>query len=70
MSPDRLYRALKREVIDWEPFLFKISALMNIKTLFPVEKNPFYAGFGNRETDTISYRAVGIELGKIFIINP
>lgn len=43
---------------------------MNIKNLYPKDENPFYAGFGNRETDTISYWAVGIELWKIFIINP
>lgn len=43
---------------------------MNIKSIFSEDYNPFYAGFGNRETDTISYRAVGVELGKIFIINP
>jgi phosphatidate phosphatase LPIN len=32
--------------------------------------NPFYAGFGNRITDEISYLKVGIPKGKIFIINP
>lgn len=44
--------------------------------LFPEEYKPFYAGFGNRETvllvlikDAVSYRSVGIDLGKIFIIN-
>ena len=30
---------------------------------------PFYAGFGNRETDAISYRYLGIPLDKCFIIN-
>ena len=37
--------------------------------LFPKLTEPFYAGFGNRETDAISYRSVAINLGKIFIIN-
>lgn len=44
--------------------------------LFPEDYKPFYAGFGNRETvllvlikDAVSYRSVGIDLGKIFIIN-
>lgn len=32
--------------------------------------DPFYAGFGNRETDAVSYKEVGVPLGKIFIINP
>ena len=43
---------------------------MNIKSIFPPGSYPFYSGFGNRETDTISYWAVGVELSKIFIINP
>lgn len=31
---------------------------------------PFYAGFGNRITDAISYRSVGIPSSRIFTINP
>ncbi len=31
---------------------------------------PFYAGFGNRETDAVSYQAVGINPSRIYIINP
>jgi len=49
--------------------MFKIAALKNIRNLFPDESNPFYCGFGNRDTDAVSYRAVGISLGRIFIIN-
>jgi phosphatidate phosphatase PAH1 len=37
--------------------------------LFPADIIPFCGGFGNNDTDAISYRAVGIDLGKIFIIN-
>lgn len=70
MSPDRLIRSFKREVIHRQPQMFKIAALKNIRNLFPDEWNPFYAGFGNRDTDAISYRAVGTSLSKIFIINP
>ena len=38
---------------------FKIAALRNIASLFPAHlaTSPFYAGFGNRITDVISYRA-------------
>jgi phosphatidate phosphatase LPIN len=43
---------------------------MNIKELFPDEWMPFFGGFGNRDTDAISYRAVSINLDRIFIINP
>ena len=49
--------------------MFKIAALRNIRELFSPEQSPFAAGFGNRDTDAISYRAVGVELDKIFIIN-
>lgn len=70
MSPDRLMHSFKREVIDRKPQLFKIAALLNIKNLFREDQSPFYAGFGNRDTDAISYRAVGINFRRIFIVNP
>jgi hypothetical protein len=44
--------------------------MQDIRSLFPEGCNPFYAGFGNRDTDEISYLKVGIPKGKIFIINP
>ena len=46
------------------------SLLQDIRALFPSDCNPFYAGFGNRDTDEISYLKVGIPKGKIFTINP
>lgn len=39
-------------------------------SLFPADSKPFYAGFGNRLTDVLSYRAVSIETQRIFTINP
>jgi len=44
--------------------------MQDIRKLFPTDYNPFYAGFGNRDTDELSYRKLGIPKGKIFIINP
>ena len=44
--------------------------LQEIRRLFPSDHNPFYAGFGNRDTDELSYLKMGIPKGKIFIINP
>lgn len=35
----------------------------------PASKSPFYAGFGNRITDALSYRTVGIPSTRIFTIN-
>ncbi|XP_028768511.1 phosphatidate phosphatase PAH2-like [Neltuma alba] len=70
ISPDGIFPSLYREVIRRAPHEFKISCLEDIKALFPPDCNPFYAGFGNRDTDEISYLKVGIPRGKIFIINP
>ncbi|PKI50649.1 hypothetical protein CRG98_028961 [Punica granatum] len=70
ISPDGLFPSLYREVIRRVPHEFKIACLEDIKALFPSDSNPFYAGFGNRDTDEISYLKVGIPKGKIFIINP
>ncbi|XVF76562.1 hypothetical protein PTKIN_Ptkin13bG0275800 [Pterospermum kingtungense] len=70
ISPDGLFPSLFREVIRRAPHEFKIACLEDIKKLFPSDHNPFYAGFGNRDTDELSYRKIGIPKGKIFIINP
>ncbi|EPS69714.1 hypothetical protein M569_05050, partial [Genlisea aurea] len=70
ISPDGLFPSLYREVIRRAPHEFKIACLEDIKALFPPDYNPFYAGFGNRDTDELSYRRIGIPKGKIFIINP
>lgn len=69
ISPDTLVTALYREVIAKRPEDFKIECLKNIASLFP-NKNPFYAGFGNRINDQWAYTAVGIPVTRIFTINP
>lgn len=84
LSPDRTIAALRREVILKKPEVFKIACLKDMKALyFPdlQSKNdahqdteeiptPFVAGFGNRITDALSYRSVGIPSSRIFTINP
>ncbi|CAJ0591557.1 unnamed protein product [Cylicocyclus nassatus] len=69
LSPTSVLIAFRREVIERRPEEFKIAALSDLKKLFPV-KQPFFAGFGNRETDVTSYRAVGIMPARILIIDP
>ncbi|EGT42479.1 hypothetical protein CAEBREN_29020 [Caenorhabditis brenneri] len=69
LSPTSTMRALKREVIDKCPEEFKIAALTELKHLFP-SPNPFYAGFGNRDTDVVSYKAVAVPTARILIIEP
>lgn len=69
ISHDRLAKSIQREVITKKPQKFKITALREIKRLFPQAWQPFVAGFGNRSTDLISYWAVGISPHRIFIVN-
>ena len=69
MSPDRLLHSFRREVIHRRPQEFKIVALRDVKGLFDDDYNPFVAGFGNRITDVVAYRAVGVPSPRIFIID-
>eukprot|EP01104_Vermistella_antarctica_P009207 TRINITY_DN2349_c0_g1_i1.p1 TRINITY_DN2349_c0_g1~~TRINITY_DN2349_c0_g1_i1.p1 ORF type:complete len:1063 (+),score=241.93 TRINITY_DN2349_c0_g1_i1:157-3345(+) len=70
MSPDRLFESFRREIIHRKPEEFKIACLKDIRKVFPAHRRPFYAGFGNRITDYLSYRAVGVPAGKVYIIDP
>ena len=69
MSPDRTIAALRREVYLRKPEVFKMACLRDILSLYPGKTNPFYAGFGNRLTDALSYRTVNIPSSRIFTIN-
>lgn len=46
-----------------------MACLRDILNLFGTKHNPFYAGFGNRLTDALSYRSVNIPSTRIFTIN-
>jgi phosphatidate phosphatase LPIN len=53
-----------------KPEVFKMACLRDIRRLFgKTSMNPFYAGFGNRITDALSYRSVDVPSSKIFTIN-
>ncbi|KAF9480688.1 LNS2-domain-containing protein [Pholiota conissans] len=70
MSPDRLMASLHREVIMRKPEVFKMACLRDIQRLFGESaRNPFYAGFGNRITDALSYRSVNVPSARIFTID-
>jgi phosphatidate phosphatase LPIN len=71
MSPDRTIAALRREIYLRKPEVFKMACLRDIMQLFDksVHQTPFYAGFGNRFTDALSYRSVNIPSTRIFTIN-
>ncbi|KAG6329330.1 hypothetical protein ID866_9759 [Astraeus odoratus] len=70
MSPDRLMASLHREVIMRKPEVFKMACLRDIQRLFgDMSHTPFYAGFGNRITDALSYRSVNVPPSRIFTID-
>lgn len=67
MSPDRLFTSFHREVILRKPHEFKMNILRRLRSLFG-NKNPFYAGFGNRITVGIIFIIIyrkGLNLRKI-----
>lgn len=69
LSPDRTMAALRREIYLRKPHVFKMATLRDIKQLYGSDHHPFYAGFGNRLTDQISYRTVDVPRTRIFTIN-
>ncbi|XP_069165204.1 phosphatidate phosphatase LPIN3 isoform X2 [Procambarus clarkii] len=69
LNPTSLIQAFHREVIEKKPEEFKKSCLRDIKALYPVDRNPFYSGYGNKINDVWAYRAVGIPISRIFTIN-
>ncbi|KAI3340039.1 LNS2-domain-containing protein [Ustulina deusta] len=69
LSPDRTMAALRREIYLRKPHVFKMATLRDIRSLYGPEHHCFYAGFGNRLTDQISYRTVDVPRNRIFTIN-
>ena len=69
LAPLSLFGAFHQEVIAKNPDAFKIRCLEEVKSIFPPGANPFFAGYGNRQTDVRSYEAIGIPKSLIFIIN-
>ena len=53
-----------------KPELFKMACLRDIQRLFRDKATEaFFAGFGNRITDAMSYRSVGVKTAKIYTID-
>jgi len=61
----------RSEVIMRKPEMFKMACLRDIQRLFGTwsHANPFYAGFGNKITDALSYRSVNVPSARIFTID-
>ncbi|XP_077479938.1 phosphatidate phosphatase LPIN2-like isoform X2 [Stigmatopora argus] len=59
-----------REMIEKKPEKFKVECLSDIRKLFGPDTEPFYAAFGNRESDVLAYRRAGVSACRIFTVNP
>eukprot|EP00042_Codosiga_hollandica_P046276 m.484758 g.484758 ORF g.484758 m.484758 type:complete len:787 (-) comp57204_c0_seq4:21-2381(-) len=73
LYPESLMAAIRREIIEKKPQEFKIACLTDVMSLFTShgqKESPFSAGFGNRVTDEITYKAVGVASARIFTIDP
>ena len=68
LNPETILVAIKKEIIDGASVFFKTSCLRKLQRLFAAE-NPYFAGYGNRPNDEESYKAVGIPLSRIFIVD-
>ncbi|CCW61086.1 unnamed protein product [Phytomonas sp. EM1] len=68
-APLRFFTALTQE-LSKQSHVFKIACLESVRDAFPAHARPFFAGFGNRYSDVISYDAAGIPVHRIFIIDP
>jgi phosphatidate phosphatase PAH1 len=63
-----MFRSLLREMSNHSKF-FKENALRDIQNLFPLNLQPFWAGFGNRSGDALAYLRVGMKEDLIFIFS-
>ncbi|XP_051909647.1 phosphatidate phosphatase LPIN2-like isoform X2 [Hippocampus zosterae] len=70
LAPSSLFSAFHREMIEKKPEKFKVECLSDIRKLFSAGAHPFYAAFGNRESDALAYRHVGVSACRIFTVNP
>ncbi|CAH8473360.1 unnamed protein product [Schistosoma intercalatum] len=70
LSPNSLLHAFHQEVIINKPEVFKTKCLQDVCCLFPKGSSPLYAGFGNKVNDVFAYQKAGIELCRIFTVNP
>jgi len=68
LNPASLLQAGRLEVIEKTPELFKIECLTKLQELYS-RPTPYFAGYGNRPNDSIAYKAVGIPISRIFLIN-
>lgn len=64
MQVNSVFDTVKTEVIDRDPEVHKIAKLARVKGLFA--ENPLFAGYGNQDSDIIAYKALNIDLNRIY----
>lgn len=67
-SPSSFFRALREEV-SRRSHLFKIECLLDIRAAFPTGVRPLFAAFGNRGSDFVAYKEVGVPTRHIYILD-
>lgn len=68
LSPDGTFRSIIREISNYSQEL-KDRLLTELIQTFPIDKQPFWAGFGNRNGDAVAYFRAGIPPSRIFILS-
>lgn len=68
LSPDGMFKSIVREISNYSQVL-KERTLTELIQTFPVDKQPFWAGFGNRNGDAVAYYRAGIPPNRIFILS-
>lgn len=68
LSPDGTFRSIIREISNYSQEL-KDRLLSELIQTFPIDKQPFWAGFGNRNGDAVAYFRAGIPPSRIFILS-
>ncbi|CAH8533350.1 unnamed protein product [Dicrocoelium dendriticum] len=75
LAPFSLIKAFQKEVIQKKAEEFKIECLRQVRDLFPLVEDQTHgttalvAGFGNRPSDVLTYKAVGLRGSQIFTVN-
>lgn len=69
VSTNAVLSSIMMEVVRRNPEKYKIPALKQVQALFPDGRCPFHAAYGNKGSDLVSYKSVGIARECIFIVN-
>ena len=66
LSPDGLFRSIVREISNYSQQL-KETLLHDLLQNFPLDKEPYWAGFGNKMGDAMAYYNSCVDPSRIFM---